>query len=519
MANRPRLPGSAGPNEAKGAGRRIVLDLKEPGPVISPLLFGHNLEHTRSCLWQGLSAQLVRNRKFAGLPERGGAAREWYRIGPRESWCLLEIAGGWNGTEGESYTARFDSEPKPAGQRQRAECFRAGAPCGIGQRGIPLVGGQTYEGRVAVRADQPMAVRIAVSAGEPQEIRASAGPQGWTEAPFRFTAARTDSDARLEITFDGPGALFVGAVSLLPTDHFLGMRQDVVALLKEIGVPLLRWPGGNFAGEYRWRDGLLPVDRRAPIESFLYTLPHTGCYDDHEVGTDEFIALCRALGAEPFITINMSLEGPDEAAAWVEYCNGPADSKWGRLRAERGHPEPYRVRYWTLGNEMGYSHMKGPNGPAEYAKAAAACARAMRRVDPSVILTASTAWAKEWYEGVLAAPEEGYFDHLSYHVYDRLLRDFTGDAGRREFRRLVDSPLETFFGTGLVDGRQERRLSMPDMRRMIDALDGLTDMAENAAHAADGAATDAPEWLRARIPRSTATSSSGPAATPTTSRA
>ena len=186
--------------------------------------------------------------------------------------------------------------------------------------------------------------------------------------------------ARLEITFDQEGVLGLGAVSLLPADHFHGMRRDVIECLKEISVPLLRWPGGNFAGDYRWEDGLLPIDRRGPLQPFypLETLPHSRGFDTHEVGIDEFMALCRELDAEPFLSINLFHEGPEGAARWVEYCNGGVDTEWGRKRADRGHPEAYNVKQWSLGNELGYNHMEGPGTPHAYPEAAAEAAAAMR---------------------------------------------------------------------------------------------------------------------------------------------
>jgi len=453
----------------------FTVDAASDGGEISPLWFGHNLEHTRSCVWRGLSAQVIRNRKFAGMPQHNGVAQHWHPVGPARCWHLLEMAGGWNGTDGEPFTRHFDPKAGSACQCQRIECFEAGARCGICQRGIPLAGGRRYVWSLALRSDRALAVTVTLTGAEPP-LRLTLRPGDWTEQAFDVVALATDEDARLEVTFDGPGVLWVGAASLLPADHFLGMRRDVVALLKEIGVPLLRWPGGNFAGDYHWQDGLLPVERRAPLKSaFIETLPHTDGFDDHEIGTDEFIALCRELGAEPFITINLSTEGPDEAAAWVEYCNGSPGSKWGRLRAERGHPEPYRVTHWTLGNEMGYSHMKGPNAPPAYHELASACARAMRAVDPSLVLTASTGWSQEWYRGLLAA-EEDYFDNVSHHTYDRLLRAFEGEAGRQDFRRLIAAAATIFHGTGLARPlagsrfpRQERRLSMRDVRDFINA--------------------------------------------------
>ncbi|HRR79408.1 MAG TPA: hypothetical protein P5118_04410 [Planctomycetota bacterium] len=434
---------------------------------ISPLWFGHNLEHTRSCLWRGLSAQLLRNRKFAGMPQHNGLANGWQPAGSRQSWFLLEMQGGYKATDGDPFTRHYDARNGSACQRQRVECFTK-ARCGIAQRGIPLVRGRRYVGRLALRADRDLAVSVRISGKAPNPARFKANAAGWAEVDFGFAAPATTADARLEITFQGPGVLYVGTASLLPADHFHGLRRDVVKLLKEIGVPLLRWPGGNFAGDYRWQDGLLPVDRRAPLKSaFIETLPHTDGFDDHEIGTDEFLALCRELGAEPFLTINMSLEGVEEAAAWVEYCNGGPETKWGRLRAERGHPQPYNVRHWTLGNEMGYSHMKGPNTPREYSRLAADCARAMRAVSPGLVFTSSTGWSEQWYQGLLAF-EEDYYQNISHHTYNTLMRRFEGAEGEAEFRHLASCPDIIFHTRARGEGYTgETRLTMLDIRDLI----------------------------------------------------
>jgi len=435
----------------------MEVDVGKRAGEISPLWFGHNLEHTRSCIWQGLSAQLIRNRKFVGSSSPRGLARHWQRTGAKGCLFRLErAAGGVLNMDGEAYTTRFDAAEAGRGgtrQSQRVQSYREGERCGIGQPGISLAKGREYECRLALLADRELLVEVRI-AGRGQAgsftTKLTVAPGGWSEHRFTFTSPVSQGDALLEITFAGPGALWVGAVALLPADHFLGMRRDVIELLKEISVPILRWPGGNFAGCYLWKDGLLPVDKRAPFPG-AGILPHTDGYDDHEIGTDEFVALCREVGAEPWLTINMGLEGPEEAGEWVEYCNGPARSEWGRLRAERGHAEPYNVRYWSLGNEMGYGHMRGPNTPREYGEMARRCAEAMRKVDPSIILVASGAWWKEgWFQTVLA--EHGdCFEHIAFHEYIGLMKEFTGEAGRKEFERIATAPRKT-----LEDLRQVR---------------------------------------------------------------
>ncbi|MFH1707281.1 MAG: hypothetical protein ABIF71_05125 [Planctomycetota bacterium] len=381
----------------------ITIDLGAKGGTVSPLWFGHNLEHTRSCMWGGLAAQLIQNRKFAGKPARTGESPGWYRVGPADTFIAPDEK------------AAFTAHHSPATRGRYDECMalvvqscRDGVRSGVGQRDVALCGGRVYEFRLIARTDTRLAVTVAFTDAARGRVH---GTRTWTFAPgdwrteeFNFTAAMDDA-ALLEISFEGAGTLTLGAVSLLPAGHVQGMRAEVIDMLREIGTTILRWPGGNFAGDYRWQDGLMSADRRGSLQSFtpIETLPHSYGYDHHEVGTDEFMTLCRMIGAEPFLSINLGHEGPEEAAAWVEYCNGGPGTAWGRRRAERGFPEPYNVKYWSVGNEMGYGHMEGPNSAAEYAQKARACAEAMRAVDPSLVLIHSGLWHAEndWYRVAL----------------------------------------------------------------------------------------------------------------------
>ena len=429
------------------------------GARIEPLLFGHNLEHTRSCTWRGLCSQLIRNRKFAGKPQQlSGAAMEWYRIGPPQTFLTLDA--------GDAYT-----RPWMTGRRQRARRHNnihsqlvqgcvAGERCGIGQDGIPIEEGRRYRLRVAARGTAPALVAALTGSSPGKLLYAgqTALSDRWQVHRFSFTAGATDPAARLGITFEGVGEVRIGSVSLLDADSFHGMRPDVVALLKEIGCPILRWPGGNFAGDYRWQDGLLEPDMRPPVNTWqeVETLPHTFGFDFHEVGIDEFMALCREVGAEPFISLNLAWDRPEECAAWVEYCNAGEESEWGRLRIERGHREPYRVRYWSLGNELGYGHMEGPNSTREYAEKARACAEALRAADANLELVMSGEWRREeWFSKGLP-PLAGIVDHIALHQYDRELSTYLGAEAEEQFARLAAAP-----------SRTEQRLR--DVRARLDA--------------------------------------------------
>ena len=141
------------------------------------------------------------------------------------------------------------------------------------------------------------------------------------------------------------GGLWVGKNSPIPNIN--GYRRQAVEYLKDLGVPVLRWPGGCFADDYHWRDGIgAPADRPKRVNI------HWGGYvEDNSFGTHEFIGLCRLIGAEPYFAGNVGSGSPREMRDWIEYCNIPSGSTLAEERAKNGSPDPFRVRYWGVGNE------------------------------------------------------------------------------------------------------------------------------------------------------------------------
>jgi alpha-L-arabinofuranosidase len=148
----------------------------------------------------------------------------------------------------------------------------------------------------------------------------------------------------------------------------------VVEGLRRVWPRIIRFPGGCFASFYHWRDGVGPRHERRPRESVFW-----GGLEYNDVGTDEYVQLCRMLRAEPFLCVNMMTGSPEEAADWVAYCNAARNHPMGRLRALNGNPEPYGIRYWELDNETYRKY-----GPEEYARRSVEFARAMKSVDPSI---------------------------------------------------------------------------------------------------------------------------------------
>src|SRR5512133_387605 len=155
-------------------------------------------------------------------------------------------------------------------------------------------------------------------------------------------------------------------------------------MAREWTVPLLRSPSGNFASTYHWQDGIGPAERRPTRKNEAWT-----GLEYNPIGTDEYMRLCRLIGAEPQITVNMATGSAQEAAAWVEYCNAGSETPMGRLRASLGHPEPFNVRLWEVGNEIYGAWQAGYIGADENAERFLAFAQAMRAVDPAIELIAT----------------------------------------------------------------------------------------------------------------------------------
>ena len=159
--------------------------------------------------------------------------------------------------------------------------------------------------------------------------------------------APADAAYRLAITAGSAGQFVIAHVLLRPADHIKKADPDVVRLLKQSRLPLLRWPGGNFVSAYHWEDGIGPSDARPTKPNYAW-----GGVETNLFGTDEFMDFCAAVGCEPMICVNAGSGTPEEAARWVQYCNGSAESPMGRHRAAAGHSAPYNVRHWEIGNEL-----------------------------------------------------------------------------------------------------------------------------------------------------------------------
>ncbi|HOG45326.1 MAG TPA: alpha-L-arabinofuranosidase C-terminal domain-containing protein [Anaerolineae bacterium] len=371
---------------------------------VDPNLFGHFIEHLGRCVYGGLWAEMLCNRKFSGPDvEEFGVVTPWQSVG-RAAGIFLnhDNTTFYTGNQSQKIVARTDP----------------GTPHGVRQGPLALQCGRHYRLRLVVCQQGlrgPLRFALENEAGQPYLEEECLCEEGdWHRHEASLVCPVDDPTGYLAITFRGTGTVWLGAVSLMPEDSLAGWRPDVVQAVRDLRPPLVRWPGGNFASAYHWRDGIGPRDRRPTRLD-----PVWNALEPNDVGTDEFMALCRILETEPYLAVNVGSGTPEEAAAWVEYCNGPPESAFGRLRAENGHPAPYGVRYWGVGNETYGNWQYGHVDAETYARQCVAFAGAMRAVDPHIKLIAVGAHeyeAPEWNRSVLETAGR-HVQYLSLHHY------------------------------------------------------------------------------------------------------
>jgi alpha-L-arabinofuranosidase len=209
-----------------------------------------------------------------------------------------------------------------------------------------------------------------------------------------------------------------------------GFRKDVLEEIKKLGVPIIRYPGGNFVSGYNWLDGIGPKASRPAVLDKAWN-----SINSNEFGTDEFLAWCRLVGTEPLLGLNLGTGTAEQAAALVEYCNLEKGTRWSDLRRKNGAAEPYKVQKWCLGNEMDGPWQIGHMTATEYGLKAADAARQMRYVDPSLKLVACGSSGPgmptylEWDREVLEQCYE-YVDAISLHRYFTNAEETGGDSSK-----------------------------------------------------------------------------------------
>jgi len=291
---------------------------------------------------------------------------------------------------------------------------------GIEQSGLNLKV-QPYRGSFWAKGNTPGNIIIQLMSGT--QILAkkefSAPEVDWKEFPFELTPTVETTNGTLRITFNDTGVVYLDQVSMMGQDAIDndGFRPDLFQAVEALRPPCIRWPGGYFSELYRWKDGIGPQHKRV-----VYPVEAWNDRDVNSFGTDEFMTLCRRLNAEPIICINTGhrysaspqTEFIEEAKHWVEYCNGPATSPWGAVRAANGHPEPYNVKYWEIGNEIFLTR-----SASVYVNFLKAFVPALKAIDPSIKIIAcgSGGFDQNWNRTVINQCAD-LIDYISVHHYE-----------------------------------------------------------------------------------------------------
>jgi len=401
----------------------------------------------------GISAELLRNRGFEEPENAIGLSRDWERY-PDDRNDDYGLSFGWD--DSVAYPVRTEQvEDRRVQHALRVDAGESVvARHGVYQPRIPVRAGVAYDGYLWLKTTGyqgriVVALEADASGGQPLAEVALPEVEGdWKQYRFTLQPLRACPHARFAVLFDGKGRVWVDQVSLMPADARGGVRADVEPLVAALRPAFIRWPGGNMAQDYHWRWGTGPRDQRPLWTNLSWkNEPEPG-----DIGTDEYVDLCRRVGALPSITVNVEGRGAtaEEAAEWVEYCNGGPTTRQGALRAANGHPQPYGVQLWELGNEIWGEWVRGHSDAATYARNALRYARAMRAVDPGIRLIAVGDNEMDWNRTVLRIAG-GAIDYLAvHHYYGR--KEMAGDS-----RNLMARPLryQRFYGELAQVIRQE----------------------------------------------------------------
>jgi len=368
----------------------VTIDASKTGAPISKNIYGQFLEHGGDIVNTGIWSEMLVDRKFfypvatsapTPPPVIGNAAgNPRFRRVPTRWWAPI----------GGDDAVTMDTKTPFTGEQTPLIKVETKAPHGLSQSGIAVRKDKAYVGRILLSGSAGVAVKVTLiwgkDAADRQSVTIGTLGAAYRKFSLRYTAAADTDDATLEITGTGTGSFHVGTVSLMPADNIEGFRPEVIAALKQMRFGVLRFPGGNFVSSYEWRYGVGEIDKRPPIFD-----PVWHAVQPNDVGTDEFLTLCRLLGVDPYITVNAGFGDAWSARDLVEYTNGAANTPMGKWRAANGHSEPYHVVFWGVGNEPWGDYQMGSMSLPQYELKHNVFAKEMRKIDPSIKLIAGGA--------------------------------------------------------------------------------------------------------------------------------
>ncbi|MBL6655891.1 MAG: alpha-N-arabinofuranosidase [Flavobacteriaceae bacterium] len=434
------------------SGATVNVAVNETGAPIQKYIYGQFIEHLGRSIYGGIWAEMLMDRKFyypitdeyspwAMATESfwaGGSTLEYPYLA-RSPWQVVGSAGNLVMNSDDPYVGEHTPVIKVNGQK-----------AGIQQNELSVLEGKNYVGRVILAGETsllPISIQLSTPDGQTETITIENISSEFQTYPIEFTPGFTSDSTSLGIFSEGVGSLRIGTVSLMPADNIKGWRRDVVGLLKELNSPVYRWPGGNFVSGYNWRDGIGERDKRPPRKN-----PAWKGVEHNDVGIHEYMELMELINSEAFIAVNTGLGTVEEVAEEIQYCNGSVDSDMGRLRASNGHPEPYGVKWWAVGNEMYGDWQLGHMPLSEYVKKHNSMAEAIWDVDSTAKLIA-VGHVGEWSETMLAN-SSNHMDLLSEHIYA------TGSENSTEHMGLVANLIKE-----VADAHRKYRDSIPNLKQ------------------------------------------------------
>jgi alpha-L-arabinofuranosidase len=401
------------PEPAEKPGVTVLLvDTDRNTAAIDQRIYGHFLEHINHSVVDGLFAEQIRGAGFEGEDFK----TYWESSVERGEAAVADV--------------EFRNGKKSVSLRVN------GGRATIRQGRLFLDKQVEYDGSLWLRLEtgSPKLTLLFKSANGDTIASLSLVVTGsdWQEVPFAFTSSVRDTQASIEVVASGRGAVLLDFVSMMRSDARRDgmLRPDLLQALRDLEPRFIRWPGGSFASTYKWEDGIGPHVARRYHPNLIW-----GGYSDYYgFGTDEFLGLCRKVGAaEPLIVLAAPGTKPEQveyAMNWVHYLNDPPSTQWGQKRAANGHPEPYGVKLFQIDNEP----MNNGFTPEAYADVVNVYGRRLREIAPNARIVAcgqKRSGDMDWSEKVIDLAGEN-FDILGCHNYEYQPEEF--ETGLRRIR-------------------------------------------------------------------------------------
>ena len=338
--------------------------------TIDPKIFGNFMELLDDVV-PGMWAELLNDRSFEGVV-------------PAVNWCYYDGTLDICDRLWDTNATWSRAGENPFNGAYCAKLTASGQPATLTQSGLSARKGMDYFFSGYLRAESGMKASVRLKCllptGEWMTLASADLPDlsdQWHKVSVKMTSSGETDRAVFELRAEGSGSLWADKLSLMPADNMNGWRRDVVEVIKAAKPGVIRWGGSSVdPGRYRWKEGIGDRDLRTPWPN-----KNWGRIDPNDVGIDEFCQFCELTEVEPLICLSFS-DGAQSAADLVEYCNGDAQSTWGAKRAANGHPAPYRVKYFQIGNEI-----SGNN--AEYLRQIPGFIEAMKKADASIQIMTS----------------------------------------------------------------------------------------------------------------------------------